>query len=493
MPTLDHGHRYKRPSGPKTRIPFLFSLRFLKDPLKVLNDLASKYGDISFFRFGRQGIYFVNHPDYIQSVLVNNQSKFIKSPGLRLTKRIVGDGLLTSEGEYHKRQRGLIQPAFDYKNITIYADVITSCGEDICREWNTDMAGNGKTRVIDLHKEMSKLTMSIISRILFGSTIDSETAGRIIRDVSVLVGYFNHLRLPHIGNLIEKLPLTSSREFHAAKQHLDSLIFGIIEDSKKNLRVGNQKNSNDLNKQVSDEFQGSIRNNSTDLLSILLLLNTKSTTETGSNNRYATMTDRQLRDEIMTLFLAGHETTANALTWTLYLISQHRNVESKIFEEIKQVLGNRRVPTIEDLPKLQYLRNVFTETLRLYPPAWAIGREAIDSVTIGDYSVPPGSVVIMSQYITHRDPRFFSEPNKFIPERWSPEMKINLHKFAFFPFGGGNRICMGEPLAWMEGILLLVTILNHWKMDLLPEHPVGLSPLITLRPKYGMKMIVKPR
>jgi cytochrome P450 len=359
MTTVDHGHHYKRPSGPKTRIPFLLSLRFLKDPLNILNGLASKYGDISFFRFGRQGIYFVNHPDYIQSVLVNNQSKFIKSPGLRLTKRIVGDGLLTSEGEYHKRQRDLIQPAFDYKHITIYADVVTSCGEDICREWNTDMAGNGTTRVIDLHKEMSKLTMSIISRILFGSTIDSETAGRIIRDVSILVGYFNHLRLPLIGNLIEKLPLASSREFHAAKQHLDSLIFGIIEDSKKNLRVGNQKNSNSLNKQVSNGFQGSNKNNSTDLLSILLLLDTKSTTETGSNNRHATMTDRQLRDEIMTLFLAGHETTANALTWTLYLISKNLDVESKIIEEMKQVLENERPPTMEDIERFQYLRNVF--------------------------------------------------------------------------------------------------------------------------------------
>jgi cytochrome P450 len=205
------------------------------------------------------------------------------------------------------------------------------------------------------------------------------------------------------------------------------------------------------------------------------------------------MTVQQLRDEIMTLFLAGHETTANALTWTLYLISQDCQIEDRIIEEIRQVLESKRRPTVEDIPKFRYLRNVFTESLRLYPPAWAIGREAIDSVVIGDYTIPPSSVVVMSQYITHRDPRFFAEPNKFVPERWSSEMKSNLPKFAFFPFGGGSRVCMGEPLAWMEGILLLATLLRYLKLELVHKHPVVLSPLITLRPKYGMKMIVKRR
>ncbi|HZD35678.1 MAG TPA: cytochrome P450 [Nitrososphaeraceae archaeon] len=484
-----HGFRYDRPPGPRANIPYAFSLRFLRDPLTVLNDLAVKYGDISYFKFGRQGIYFVKHPDHIQSVLVTNQSKFIKNPGLRLTKRIIGDGLLTSEGEYHKRQRNLIQPAFDYKHIGIYADVITSCGEDLCKEWISDNSEQGTTiKVIDVHKEMTKLTMSIISRLLFGSTIDSDMTGRIIQDVSILVGYFNHLRLPFIGNIIEKLPLASSRQFHAAKRHLDSLILEIIADSKQKLK---DTSSNDLDSHFTKDFRGGDRNNPPDLLSTLLLLDLK---RTGSDKTGAVaMTDRQLKDEIMTLFLAGHETTANALTWTLYLISQNLGVESKIIAEIKQVLENERPPTMEDIERFQYLRNVFAESLRLYPPAWAIGREAIDNIVIGNYSIPRGSVVVMSQYITHRDPRFFSEPNKFIPELHRSGMKINLHKFAFFPFGGGSRICMGEPLAWMEGILLLVTILRHWKMDLLPEHPVALSPLITLRPKYGIKMIIKPR
>lgn len=252
------------------------------------------------------------------------------------------------------------------------------------------------------------------------------------------------------------------------------------------------KKRTDRDSQSSNDFLGGDKNIPRDLLSTLLLLDIRRRL-IGSDKTSTAMTAKQLRDEIMTLFLAGHETTANALTWTLYLISQDHQVESKIIEELKQVLESKKRPTVEYIPKFQYLRNVFTESLRFGHAAWAIGREATDNVVIGNYTVPPGSVIIMSQYITHRDPRFFDEPNKFIPERWSSEMKSNLHKFAFFPFGWGSRVCMGEPLAWIEGILLLVTLLRYWKLELLPEHPVVLSPLITLRPKYGMKMIIKPR
>lgn len=481
----------ERPPGPKFKFPYLFSLQFLKAPLTVLNDLTTRYGDISYFKFGRQGIYFVNHPDYIQSVLIDNQSKFIKNPGLRLTKRIIGNGLLTSEGEYHKQQRGLIQPAFDYSHIAVYSDIITSCGEDMCEKWKQALVPKEVEATVDVHEEMTKLTVSVISNVLFGSNIDSNTTTGIIHDVTILVGYFNHLRLPFIGNIIERLPLASSRKFHAAKRHLDLLIFAIIQESRQKLMRAN-KDSDIFDSWTLNDFATKDRDKPRDLLSTLLLLDTKRST-IGSAKSSAAMTPQQLRDEIMTLFLAGHETTANALTWTIYLISQNRKVEAKIIEEINQVLESKRRPTVEDIPKFQYLRNVFTESLRLYPPAWAIGREAIDSVVIGRYTIPPGSVVIMSQYVTHRDPRFFAEPNKFIPERWSSEMKSSLPKFAFFPFGGGSRVCMGEPLAWMEGILLLVTLLRYWKIELLPEHPVVLNPLITLRPKYGMKMIVKRR
>jgi cytochrome P450 len=486
------GFQYKRPPGPRSKIPYLLSLQFLKAPLTVLNDLTTKYGDISYFRFGRQGIYFVNHPDYIQSVLLINQSKFIKNPGLRLTKRIIGNGLLTSEGKYHKQQRGLLQPAFDYGQISMYTDIVTSCGEDLSIKWRQILISKEeKEMMLDIHHEMTKITVSIISNVLFGSSIDSNIAAGIIQDVTILVGYFNHLRLPFIGSIIEKMPLPSSRKFHAAKQRLDSLIFTIIEEARRRI-IQVDKRSDDFDRWSLNDPAVNDENSQRDLLTTLLLLDAKRGTN-RSDKTTTSMTAQQLRDEIMTLFLAGHETTANALTWTLYLISGNRRVEDKIVEEIRQVLESKRRPTLDDMPKFQYLRNVFTESLRLYPPAWAIGREAIDSVVIGDYTIPPGSVVIMSQFITHRDPRFFVEPNEFIPERWSAEMKSNLPRFAFFPFGGGSRVCMGEPLAWMEGILLLVTILRYWKLELMPEQSVVLNPLITLRPKNGMKMILKRR
>lgn len=491
MRTTASGFQYERPPGPKFKFPYLLSLQFLKAPLTVLNDLATKYGDISYFKFGRQGIYFVNHPDYIQSVLTINQSKFIKNPGLRLTKRIIGNGLLTSEGEYHKQQRGLIQPAFDYSHISTYANIITTCVEDMCDKWRQTLVTKDAEMILDIHQEMTKLTVSIISNVLFGSSIDSNTTAGIIQDVAILIGYFNHLRLPFIGNIMEKLPLTSSKKFHAAKRHLDSLIFTIIQEARQRLMQADQRSGN-FDRSSLNDFAVNDKNSPRDLLSSLILLDAWRG-KIGSDKTTPSMTAQQLRDEIMTLFLAGHETTANALTWTFYLISQNRQVEDKIIKEIKQVLESNRRPTEEDISGFHYLRKVFTESLRLYPPAWAIGRESIDSAVIGDYTIPPGSVVIMSQYITHRDPRYFAEPNKFIPERWSSEMKSNLPRFAFFPFGGGSRVCMGEPLAWMEGILLLITILRFWKLEIFPEHPVVLSPLITLRPKYGMKMIVKRR
>jgi cytochrome P450 len=365
----------------------------------------------------------------------------------------------------------------------------------MCTKWRQILISKEeeeeKEMMLDIHQEMTKLTVSIISNVLFGSNIDSNTTTGIIQDVTILVGYFNHLRLPFIGNIIEKMPLRSSRKFHAAKRHLDSLIFTIIQEARRRI-IQVDKRSDDVDRWSLNDPAANDKNSPRDLLSTLLLLDANRGT-TRSNKTTTSMTAQQLRDEIMTLFLAGHETTANALTWTLYLISENHKVEDKIIEEIGQVLESNRRPTVDDISKFQYLRNVFAESLRLYPPAWAIGREAIDSVVIGDYTIPPGSVVIMSQYITHRDPRFFAKPNEFIPERWSAEMKSNLPRFAFFPFGGGSRVCMGEPLAWMEGILLLVTLLRYWKLELMPEHPVVPNPLITLRPKYGMKMIFKQR
>jgi cytochrome P450 len=219
------------------------------------------------------------------------------------------------------------------------------------------------------------------------------------------------------------------------------------------------------------------------------------------------MTDLQLKDEVMTIFLAGHETTSNALTWSLYLLSQHPTVEDRLYDELQSVLGESessssssisgisgsRLPTVEDIPKLVYTEKVFRESMRLYPPAWTIGRQAINDYEVDKYVIPAGSIVLMSQYIMHHNQNYYSDPDLFYPDRWTKEAKLRIPRFSYFPFGGGIRSCVGEPFAWQEGILLLATICKQWRMHHDPKHRVELKPLITLRPKYGMRMKLERR
>jgi cytochrome P450 len=279
------------------------------------------------------------------------------------------------------------------------------------------------------------------------------------------------------GELIEKIPvLPINKGFQAAKKKLDSIVYSMIKEHRDNESKG-----------MSQE----------DLLYTLLLAQD---TEAAIER----MTDSQLRDEVMTIFLAGHETTANALTWTFYLLSQNPTVETKLYEELCSVLGNdkdirsstskrRRIPTIEDIPKLEYTEKVFRESMRLYPPAWTIGRQAITDYKVDKYVIPAGSIILMSQYVMHRNPRYFSDPDLFYPDRWTKEAKSQLPRFSYFPFGGGIRGCVGEPFAWMEGVLLIATICQQWKMHHDTNHKVELKPLITLRPKNGMRMKLERR
>jgi cytochrome P450 len=266
---------------------------------------------------------------------------------------------------------------------------------------------------------------------------------------------FNTITIPFF-ELLQKLPLPQLRRFDAARARLDAIIYRLIEQ-----------------RRLAGEDRG-------DLLSMLLLAQD---TEVDGGG----MTDEQLRDELMTIFLAGHETTANALTWTWYLLSQNPEAEARLHEEIDRVLAGR-VPGFDDVAKLKYTEMVLAESMRLYPPAWALGRLAMEDFEIGGYVVPRKSLVLMSQYVMHRDPRYFAEPFKFKPERWTPEARESRPQFSYFPFGGGPRRCIGEGFAWMEGILLIATIARQWQMRLVPNHPVVLKPVITLRPKHGMRM-----
>jgi cytochrome P450 len=448
------------PPGPAQKLPLFLFLNFLRNPIEVLIDI-SKYGDISHFKFGTQHVYFLNHPDYIRDVLVTYNNNFIKSRGLQVAKKVLGDGLLTSEGKLHRNQRQLIRPAFHQDRLTIYAAIMT--------EYILCMSNGWKDNdVVDVHKEFMRLTLAIVCKALFGFDIESE-ASEIGKHVTTLVEYFNRARVP-LAEVIEKLPLPSNRRFRYAKKQLDTIIYRIIDDHQ-NTRIANGTNLH-----THDNHQG-------DLISILL-----ASKKFSSVNGNYIISNLQLKDNVMTIFLAGHETVANALTWTFYLLSQNNKEEHKLHEEVDSVLGHDLSPTAADMPKLEYTEKVFTESMRLYPPAWAMGRQAIHDCKIGEYTIPAGSTVLMSQYLMHRDPRFFPEPERFKPERWNIETRTNLPRFSYLPFGGGPRACIGEPFAWTEGILAIATIAGKWKMKLESGHPIALKPLVTLRPKYGMRM-----
>jgi cytochrome P450 len=311
---------------------------------------------------------------------------------------------------------------------------------------------DGETR--DISEEMMRLTLAIVGKTLFDADVESDAAD-VGEAMSTVMEFFEMLRLPFF-ELLQKLPLPQLRRFDNAKRKLDSIIYRLIEDRR---RSGIDRG---------------------DLLSMLLLAHD----EEGDGGQ---MSDEQLRDEAMTIFLAGHETTANAMTWTWYLLSQHKDVEEKLHRELDEALGTHP-PSFADVARLPYAEMVLAESMRLYPPVWAIGRLAAVDCEIGGYAVARKSLVVMSQYVMHRDGRYYKDPLTFSPERWTTAERESRPQFSYFPFGGGPRRCIGEGFAWMEGILLIATLAQQWQMRLVPHHPVALKPVITLRPKHGMKM-----
>jgi cytochrome P450 len=440
------------PPGPKRSLLAGNYFGFLRDPLGHLQHLAKEYGDISFFRMGPQGIYFLNHPDYVKDVLVTHNQHFKKGRALQRSKRLLGEGLLTSEGEFHRRQRRLAQPAFHRQRIASYANLMTDYAARTGERWH-----DGET--LDVSQEMMRLTLSIVGKTLFDADVERD-ARDVGHALEVIMNLFNAMLLP-FSELLEKLPLPQKKRFQRAKDQLDAVIYRMIEERRR-----------------SGEDHG-------DLLSMMLLAQDEEEKSGG-------MTNEQVRDEAMTIFLAGHETTANAMTWTWYLLSQHPEVERRLHEELDTVLGGR-LPEFKDVAQLRYTEMVLAESMRLYPPAWAIGRLSLDDYEVGGYRLPAGSLVLLSQYVMHHDARYFQEPERFDPLRWTPEARETRPQYSYFPFGGGPRRCIGEGFAWMEGVLLIATLAQSWQLRLAPNHPVKPHPLITLRPKHGMLMRLEKR
>lgn len=426
-------------------------IKFRSNATKFLTDLSA-LGDVTFFRMGGNPGYFLNHPDMARDILVVNAHKFIKGRALQRAKRLLGGGLLTNEGGPHLRQRRMIQPAFHRQRIAGYAETMVFYGEQMAAKWR-----DGEVRDID--QEMMHLTLQIVGQTLFSADVEDDADG-VGKAMTTIIELFNFLLLP-FSEWLEKLPLPHSRRFNRARDTLNEVIYGIIDERRR-----------------SGEDKG-------DLLSMLLMAQDE---EDGSG-----MTDEQVRDEALTLFLAGHETTANALTFTWYLLSQNPEAEAKLHLELDSVL-NGKTPTVDDVAKLKFTECVVAEVMRLYPPAWAIGRLAAEEHEIGGYLIPKKALVLLSPYIGQRDPRFWPDADKFVPERWETQsIKETGQKYTYFPFGGGIRRCIGESFAWTEAILLVATLAQKWQLRLMPEQKIALNPMITLRPKFGMKMKIHSR
>ncbi len=433
------------------RFPGQALMLFRRDPIATLRRAASECGDIVRLPLSRHPVYLISHPDLIRDVLVTHQKQFKKGRGLEQIKRLLGEGLLTSEGEFHLRQRRLMQPAFHRQRVAAYGEAMTHYAVQTRDRWRA-----GETR--DIHAEMMRLTLAIVGKTLFGAEVEAEAA-EIDGALGEVIGLFHLLQLP-FSDLLERLPLPAVRRFRAARARLDSTIYRLI-----------------ARHRAAGEDRG-------DLLSMLLAARDE---EDGGQ-----MTDEQVRDEALTLFLAGHETTANAMTWTWYLLSQHLDVETRFHAELDIVLAGR-TPTEGDLLRLPYTRRVLSESLRLYPPAWIIGRRLLTDYDMGGYTLAARSIVLPCQAVTHRDPRFWPDAERFDPDRWTPQSEAARPKFVFFPFGGGPRVCIGEQFAWMEGVLLLATIGQQWRLRLAPDQIVATQPIVTLRPRHGMRMRVESR
>jgi cytochrome P450 len=442
-----------KPPGPKGHLLVGVLPEFRKDPAGFLAQMARRYGDVVYIPLGRQHIYCVSHPDAIRDVLVTHQNKFKKSRMLERARVLLGDGLLTSEGGHHRRQRRLVQPAFHRDRLSGYGAVMVDRTAMVRDQWQSGQS-------FDVLQEMMRLTLAIVAKTLFSTEVDSE-ADEIGTALTEVFSLFEIILMP-FSEILEKLPLPAVRRFKRARKRLDETIYRLIAE-----------------RRASGIDAG-------DLLSMLLMARIEEDDE-GSGG----MSDEQVRDEALTLFLAGHETTADALTWAWYLLSQNPEAEAAFHAELDRVLAGR-LPWFDDLPQLRYTEAVFAEALRLYPPAWGIGRRALEDYQAGGFLIPARSVILMSPYVMHRDPRWFPDPLAFRPERWLAEDPARP-KFAYFPFGGGARVCIGERFAWMEGTLLLAVIGQRWRLRLEPGHRVETHARITLRPKFGMRMIAERR
>ena len=428
----------RRAPGPPGRWGLRNLASFARDQLGLLRHVADEYGDVARLELLGKTYFLVSHPDDVEAVLVKHARVMLRDGHSVILERALGKGLLTSEGDLWKHQRKLMAQAFVPRRIQSYGAAMASVTAAGLGSWRDGAA-------INLHQEMSRLTMEVVADVLFGSGLTPADI-ELVRDSMETVNEFFANSPEAITLLPAWVPTPRNRRVTAAVARLDELIFRIIARR----RAGEARE---------------------DLLGTLLA---------AQDDDGARMSDRQLRDEAMTLFLAGHETTALALAHTLYLLSTHPEVERRLHAELASVLGDR-LPTADDVRSLPYAERVLKESMRLYPPAWTTGREATEDVEVGGYHIPKGAQILASQWVVHHDPRWFPNPEGFDPDRWAPERAKDLPRYAYFPFGGGPRVCIGNRFAMLEATLMLAVIVSRWRLDLLPGQRLELKPSVTLR------------
>jgi cytochrome P450 len=430
------------PPGPRTRFPGAHLLAFSRDRLGFVCRLKHAYGDVVAFRLGPERTVLLSHPEHIHEVLVRQHRAFLKGRRGDVSKQFLGQGLLNSEGALHQRQRHLMQPAFHRQCLAQYATVMTTYAARLRHAWQ-----DGDT--LDMTPAMMRVTLAIAAKTLLDADVEDE-ATAIGDAITTLLRFSPRLTLP-LAPLLRLMPLPNQHRLRRAQDSLDTLMYRLIDERR------------------------STPGETGDVLAMLV----SARMEDGSP-----LSPRQIHDEALTLLLAGHETTALALSWAWYLLAHHPDVDAAMQAELQTVLGGR-LPTAADLPHLPYTRMVLAEALRLYPPAWLMTRRAREAVVLGDYHFPQGTFFFISPYLTQRDPRFFPDPEAFVPTRWAAPPEAGSARYAYFPFGGGPRQCLGEGFAWMEGLLVLATVAQMWRMQLVPGHPVEPWALVTLRPKHG--------
>ena len=450
--------------GPRGRTLLNDLQQMQTNPLFLLYKNSQQYGDFIYYPLRIMNVFLVNHPDAIQHILQLNHRNYSKETfQYNLLSSITGKGLLTSDGEFWLRQRRLIQPAFHRNRITGFSNLIIETTQSMLERWDR-LSRTGKP--LDIDTEMMQLTLAIVGKALFGIDL-TDQASELSKAALTVLDYIVH-RARHPISLPPGFPTTRNREFKSALNKLDKAVISIIN-----------------HRRMTEKSRSSTEGRE-DLLDRLL--------EARDEQSGVGMTDQQLRDEMITLLIAGHETVASALIWTWYLLSQNPSAADQLHLELAQVLGGR-VPAADDLPNLPYTRMVFEEALRLYPPAWMISRKALseDKINCGEtYIIPANALVIISPYIIQRHPTYWESPETFNPVRFTPEKMASQPHFTFIPFGGGPRLCIGDSFARFEAQLIIASIAQRFHLELLDSPPIEAEPLVTLRPKHGLSMRILP-